>query len=649
MSFADMNPAHILRDVLIAPSSDGSGNTAEIGASFTTAADTLFSEGLGLCFRWQTVREKRSFKSLVEDHIDGICYLDSTTGKYEIKLIRDDYDAGTIPVFDDSNVVEWGDDINRPLWDELPNQIKVIFTKRGQGDRGSVVLTNVAGVQATGRVIQEERDYEGITVESLAARVTMRDLAARTVPLWTGSFRATHLDPSINLGEAIKINKPELGLNNIIGRIVYISDPDGRDNAVTVRFAEDKYSIDDDAISSSDDVVTGIDFTAQACTYEMVEEAPYWYLQQELGQDVFDATLAASPGTGLYHATGDQPTGSHQNIDIATDSGAGWVLDGFAEFCPVSTLSTGMTAAADDLTADMAYDDSMGIVLAGTMAKIGSEYLRVDNMVLNGTTVTVTFGRGCLDTVPARHYAGDPVFFWQGLTGGNGEEYAAGASVDVRLLPLSGEERLALASATSNTVLFDSRAVRPYPPGKFQIGGSYAPAGVLAGDLAGTWNHRDRTSQITEAIDDHTAADIGPEAGTTYIPMRRMVVYHADIFDSSDIFDLLDFLESPERKSPIVYDTTTGKAHTFNADDDDIFNYSDLFDLIDLFEDAFSNNVIALEFGVKSSRPIDDDLFSYADLFSMSDIFVAAYESWQAPWIRCLPLLPPITLTAQEV
>ncbi len=649
MSFADMNPAHILRDALIAPSSDGSGNAAEIGASFTAAADTLFSEGLGLCFRWQTVRDKRSFKSLVEQHIDGICYLDSTTGKYELKLIRNDYDAETIPVFDDSNVVEWSDDIKRPAWDELPNQIKVLFTKRANGDQGSITITNIAGVQATGRVIQEERDYGGITVESLASRVTMRDLTARTVPLWDGSFKATHLDPDTNLGSAIKINKPELGLNNIIGRIVYISDPDGRDNAVTIRFAQDKYAIDADAISSSDDVDTGIDFTAQACTYEMVEEAPYWYLQQELGQDVIDEILAASPGAGLFHATGDQPTGSHLNIDIATNSGAGWVLDGFAEFCPVSTLSTGMTAAADDLTAVMPYTQEMGTILAGTMAQIGSEYLRVDSMALDGNTVTVTFGRGCLDTVPAQHYAGDPVFFWQGLTGGNGEEYADGASVDVRLLPLSSGDRLALASAITNAVLFDSRAFRPYAPGKFQIGGSYAPAGVLAGDLAGTWNHRDRTVQITEAIDDHTAADIGPEAGTTYIPMRRMVVYHADIFGSADIFDRRDFLESSERPLPIEYDPTLGKAHTFNADDDDLFNYADLFALLDLFEDAFSNNVIALEFGVKSSRPIDDDLFNYADLFSMSDLFVTAYESLQAPWIRCLPLLPPINLTSQGV
>lgn len=649
LAFSDMNPAHILRDVLIAPSSDGSGNAAEIGDSFTTAADTLYSEGLGLSFRWQTVKDKRSFKGLVEQHIDGICYLDSTTGKWELKLIRDDYDAGTIPVFNDTNVTEWGDDIKRPTWRELPNQIKVLYTKRDNGEQASVTISNIAGIQATGRVIQEERDYEGVTVESLASRIALRDLAARTVPLWDGSFKVTHLDPTINLGSAIKINKPEVGLNNIIGRVVYISDPDGRDNSVTVRFAQDKYSIDDAATTGSDSVSTGNDFTAQACTYEMVEEAPYYQILLELGQTDIDDILTADPDAGLFHATGNQPTGAHINIEIASDAGAGWTIDGVADFCPVTTLGENMTSAADDVTFDMPYTSGMETVVAGTLAQIGEEYLRVDDMTLAGSILTVTFGRGCLDTVPAAHYTGEAVFFWQGLTGSNGTEYTAGESLDIRLLPLTGADRLSLSGATTNTVMFDSRAFRPYAPGKFQIGAAYTTSGVLTGDLAGTWNHRDRTAQTTTAIDDHTASDIGPETGVAYVPMRRLVLYQGDIFDSADIFDSLDFLEAAARSTPFEYAPTAGKSFTFNADDSNLFNYADLFDILDLFENAFSDQAIAVEFGVKSKRSGADDLFNYSDIFSMSDIYKNTYESWQAPWIKALPLLPPISLTATEV
>ena len=63
---------------------------------------------------------------------------------------------------------------------------------------------------------------------------------------------------------------------------------------------------------------------------------------------------------------------------------------------------------------------------------------------------------------------------------------------------------------------FDSRAIRPYPPGNVRVNGQYYPEHLNGELLSLEWSHRDRTQQTGEVIIDTLESDIGPEAGTTY-------------------------------------------------------------------------------------------------------------------------------------
>jgi len=79
--------------------------------------------------------------------------------------------------------------------------------------------------------------------------------------------------------------------------------------------------------------------------------------------------------------------------------------------------------------------------------------------------------------------------------------------------------------APEDTVTLDRRAIRPLPPGRVQGNGSYAPDidVLVTGDLLLTWTHRDRLTQTSPVIVDHTAASIGPEPGVSYIVEIRWV------------------------------------------------------------------------------------------------------------------------------
>ena len=240
-SFADINPAHILRDLICNPILGGSGDESEIGESFAAAADQLYDEGFGLSLFHASPSDGETFKRLVETHIDGVCYQDTSTGKWEISLIRDDYDVEDLPVIDRSQIIEWMS-LERPEQSELPNQITLEYTNRDDGETSSLVITNVAAVQEVGRVIPDKVNYEGITFPNLASSVASRDLVALTVPLWSGQMRVSHLPAGVQMGKPFVLTDTKMGLSGIIARAGEIEEGDGRDNSASFLARKDHES-----------------------------------------------------------------------------------------------------------------------------------------------------------------------------------------------------------------------------------------------------------------------------------------------------------------------------------------------------------------------------------------------------------------------
>jgi hypothetical protein len=101
----------------------------------------------------------------------------------------------------------------------------------------------------------------------------------------------------------------------------------------------------------------------------------------------------------------------------------------------------------------------------------------------------------------------------------------AGETLAARLLPETGSGTLAFALAPEDVVTFEGRGIRPLPPGRVQGNGSYTPDvdALITGALALTWAHRDRLTQTSPVIVDHTGASIGPEPGVGYSVEVRWV------------------------------------------------------------------------------------------------------------------------------
>ena len=517
----DMNPAHILRECLTNRDWGLGYGAAEIGASFTAAADTLHAEGFGLSLIWQQDSAIEAFIALVLDHIDATLYIDRRTGLWELRLIRADYDPATLPVFDESNVVDWGR-LGRRAASELINSVTVSFTDAATDDTGSVSITDTARVQAMGEVRATTLDYPGIRHQALALRVAERDLRALSAPLLTGEITVNRQGADLGPGDVIRLHSARLGLDDVVMRLSEIGQGDGRDNGIRLKLAEDVFALGATALAGGRQPGgTGITAPPRALARRMVAEAPYWLLVRELGHSEADRRLAEDPDAGTLVALGERPSADALAAQLWIDPGTGPAQEGAVNFAPTALLAADLSDHPEDRVIAVSGWREMGAVGIGTLASLGGELVRVDGITPN----SLTLGRGCLDTVPRAHAAGTPVVFFDEAARIPEATWAAGETLAVRLLPETGRGTLAFARAPEDSVSLDRRAIRPLPPGRVQVNASYLPDAdaMVMGAIELSWAHRDRLTQSSPVITDHTAASIGPEPGVGYVIEIRWV------------------------------------------------------------------------------------------------------------------------------
>ncbi|UWQ90399.1 VWA domain-containing protein [Rhodobacteraceae bacterium M382] len=507
----DMNPAHIVRECLTNSAWGLGYGDADIGASFNGAADTLFTEGFGLSLLWQRESTIEDFIADILSHIDAYLYVDRRSGRWELRLIRDDFDPATLPIFDESNVVDWGELGRREAADQI-NSVTVKFSDARTDQTGSVSVTDTALVQLMGQVISTTVDYPGIRFESLAVRVAERDLRGLSAPLLSGEITVSRAGSDLDPGDVIILDSDRKGLDALVVRVVEIDHGDGRANGVRLRIVEDVFSLGETALiggETSDPVPL---ITApQPLSRRIVQEAPYWMLVQELGHTQADTLLAEDPDTGVLIASGERPSSDALSTQVWIDPGTGYAPEEPVEFVPTAVLAADVT---DDPTERvLAVSDWTGLedLTTGTLAAIGGEFVRIDG--ISATSLTV--GRGCLDTLPMNHLAGTPVICWQHMANATATQFAAGETIAVKMLPQTGFGTLPLAQAPADQVVLASRAIRPLPPGNFRGDGLFVQ--MLSGtEAALSWAHRDRLAQTSSVFDDYTGPDIGPEPGVAY-------------------------------------------------------------------------------------------------------------------------------------
>lgn len=505
----DLNAAHIIRECLTSQEWGLGYNSADIDvSSFTTAADTLFTEGFGLSIKWSTSAKIDEFISEILRHIDATLFIDRATGLFRLKLIRNDYDVNTIPSLDENNVVKISD-FKTTEPNELINTITVQYTDLAIRKENSTTIQDIALIAQQGFTNAEQIEYVGITKGALAAKVAARDLRALSTPLTTATLYVDRSVNDLNVGDVFKFSWIKYGVQNIVMRVTNIELGNIQDGQIRIQATQDVFGLSE-AIYSEPPPSGWINPASPpvVAPFHYAFEAPYWELAQRYG-DLNASAVDTLSGYTLISAV--RPSNAINAVIFSDPNNTGsWVDSGTLDFCPTALLQA--SVGYGDTTWSIGSGIDLDQVRVGSYAVIDSEFFVVNS--ISDTTLTV--GRGVLDTVPAPHANGVRIYFVDDFCESDQVEYVNNQTSRNRVCPTTSLGTLAVTSAVSQLVTINRRQTRPFVAQNIKINNVAYPTNVAGNvDLVITWSHRDRLLQTVNLIPT-TSGNVGPETGVTY-------------------------------------------------------------------------------------------------------------------------------------
>lgn len=522
----DMNPAHIIREVLTDPDWGMGYPEADMDeAAFTAAADTLFSEGMGMSLLWDKQQGLDDFLAIVLRHIDASLYTDRLTGKFVLKLARGGYDVNTLQLLDETNV-QRVTDFKRSTVAELTNQVSVTFWDKSTGKDNSVTVQDIALAAVQGATIGTTVQYPGFTNGTIANRAASRDLKALSTPLATAVLYVTRAAANMNIGDVFRFSWAEYGVTQVVFRVTNIELGDLTSNLVKLSVIEDVFSLSSAIYAPPPPSEwTNPIGPPSPVQYRLLTEIPYYILARDMG----DSQAAALPYTASYMmVAGANPGGGAISAQVMADEGAGYVQQNVLNFAPTAT-ATATVLGGETSTIPITGGVDLDLVAAGDFVVLGTgatnalEFARVVSI----TDTQVVVNRGLFDTTPRISIAAGTrlLFIGQGdYLADVPIEYSLGETVSVRLLTTTGQGTLAIGSAPTDTLSVTAqsgRQERPNPPGALRISAGLEtnlvyPAEAYGPTVTASWSHRDRLQMTGATPVLQNAGNIGPEAGTTY-------------------------------------------------------------------------------------------------------------------------------------
>lgn len=492
----DMNGAHIIHECLTDTMWGLGLDVALIDdAAFRAAADKLFDEQLGLSAVLTKATSVKKFIEKVLEHIDGALYLEPTTGLYVLKLARDDFNVGGLPVLDDSNCR--GRHV-RPDLQDLPTRVIVKYQDRIYGRERGHPVTNAAAYQDRGEITAEQ-NYGMIRTADAAALLATRDLRQMSTPLAAVQIEEAHWSAAASLRptDAFVWSSQKEQVNQMVCRVSSIDFGGPTSNSIKIEAVENAFGgddpINDDGGSGWEDPVNDPD----PSPVRLALELPLWMaLQVDLETSAHAAATDYDTLTSGYVAlAGTRPSDDAIGFDLYVE-GATREVD--VEFDIVVSTDRALSIES---TSTVGWNET-GIDFDTTAAAV---FQIEDELVFVNAwgTGEATVERGWGDTVPVGHGVGRRMYLLGYLyDDGDGQRFertfgvdrtarADGSAADIRALTKTLLGRLDVDDAPIDTVDLDHRSVRPLPPGDFTIVDNSDPV-EYAGSVDLSWAKRDR-------------------------------------------------------------------------------------------------------------------------------------------------------------
>lgn len=240
-----MNPAHIIYECLTNREwGRGLPRAALDDAAFLSCAQVLYSEGFGLCLRWNRTDSIEAFIKGILDHIGANLFTSRRTGLQTLRLVRGNYDINTLPHFNpDNGLLEISD---APIASSgvAINEVQVKYRDPISDEDRTVQVSNLAALQASGGQINSTtRDYPGVVNATWATLLAQRDLRLSSMALRKFTIKLDRRGRNIEPGEVFLISDPKRGIPITPVRAGGIEDGTLTDGAIKITALQDVFAL----------------------------------------------------------------------------------------------------------------------------------------------------------------------------------------------------------------------------------------------------------------------------------------------------------------------------------------------------------------------------------------------------------------------
>lgn len=510
-----MNPAHIIRECFTDQDWGMGYPEADIDEeSFKQAADKLYNEGLGICILWDQQAKLIEFVGDILRHIDASVYVDRNTGKFVLKLVRDELDPPESEMLHlNEDVVDKVTNFKRGTIGELINSVTITYSDITVGQDRSVTISDIALTQQQGFVNTTALDFKGFPTHQIASMIAQRELKQLSTPLYMCTLYATTEADVLNIGDAFFLSWEDYAIRRVRFRVIGIAYGDGQSNRVRVECIQDNFESPVQGVVG-DQVPEWQDPSAppDPITNFKAYEALYYEAVLNEGQDVVDAMLKNDNSVGFLSMVAERVRNA-QKADYMVDvyDGKGYTTQGSVHFSPSFVLKNKIEALENRFeVADIQQNSDQ---LPPYWGFINNEIIQVTE-IENGFASVI---RGCLDTIPRLHPP-NSVFIAVGGFSNVYEKQMIDGDVVLTYPRARGFSSVNLDVVEGQQVTFSSRAARPYLPGRYSVNGELLPDVIYENidNITVKVAHRNKYQQTAERLLGFLDNSISPPQGLTY-------------------------------------------------------------------------------------------------------------------------------------
>ena len=238
----DFNPVHSIYEWLTDTKVGRGMSTSLIGTSFATAAQTVYDEGFGISYILDSTGDLlESYIDQVKQIINAVIRFDPSTNKFEIVLIRDDYDPDDLETFDEDDF--WISSFDRPSPGKVPSRVICKFQDRMSEDVGTGIDDDIALLETQGnQIVVKELNFEAfVKTQAFADHIAAREQQAYSAMGALLTLTCLRTMSHILIGDVFKISYPELGIVSMILRVLSIDTGELTDDTVVMNTMEDVF------------------------------------------------------------------------------------------------------------------------------------------------------------------------------------------------------------------------------------------------------------------------------------------------------------------------------------------------------------------------------------------------------------------------